>query len=767
MNRRDLGAVQVVSMTLLIAAIQTFMPLEMKPDTAYAQEELNDTINSVRVVGNQRIEKETIVSYLKTAVGDRFDSSRIDESLKTLFKTGLFADVSMRREDRTLIVQVVENPIINRIAFEGNRYIKDGALASEVQLRPRVVYTRTKVQKDLTRLLEVYRRSGRFSARVVPRVIQLEQNRVDLVFEIKEGARTGVQRIVFVGNRVFRNGKLREVIQTKQSRWWRFLSTADAYDPDRMNYDQELLRRFYVNEGFADFQVTGAIAELTPDREKFFITFSVEEGRRYRFDEILVNSDLPNLNTGDLFHLVTTTKGDWYDAADIENTVQRLTQAVGEIGYAFVDVQPRVKRNRDNSTISVTYDIGEGNRIYVERVNITGNVRTLDRVIRRNVRLAEGDAFNAAKVRRSRQLINDLGFFSSVNVENQPGSGQDRSILNIDVSERSTGELSFGAGFSSDAGVLASAGIRERNLLGRGQNLSLNFQLSGITQNIQASFTEPYFLNREILAGFDLFNTTYQFTESAFERDVLGFGLRFGYPLTEYLSQQIRYGLKNEKFLPFSGNTTTSQSQSLLSSVGQTVFYNKLDHRLNPSEGYFFRVSNDLAGLGGDREWFRSRLEAGQYKPLWFEWIGSLVGEVGYISGLGGQQVLILDRFFLGGQNFRGFQRAGVGPRDLLNGNALGGNLLYKATSDMTFPVGLPKELGIRGRIFSTVGTLTEIDEAITSNLGDTESLRVSLGIGISWDSPFGPIQLNYARPIRSEVFDEEEFISFGVGSFF
>ena len=738
----------------------------MQVDEAHSQENASNIINSVRIIGNQRIENETIFSYLKTKMGDRFDSVRIDESLKSLFATGLFADISLRREGQTLVVQVVENPIINRIAFEGNKYIKDQALSAEVQLRPRVVYTRTKVQKDLSSLLEVYRRSGRFSAKVEPRIIQLEQNRVDLIFEINEGSSAGIRRILFVGNRTFSNRKLREIILTKESRWWRFLSNVDSYDPDKINYDQELLRRFYLNSGFADFQVVSAVAELTQDKDEFFVTYIIDEGNRYNFDAINLNSEFPNLRTQPLTELVTTKPGNWYDAEEVEETVQSISESVGELGYAFVEVQPSIKRDRDATSISVTYNIGEGSRVYIEEVEITGNVRTLDKVIRRNVRLAEGDAFNAAKVRRSRQLIQNLGFFSSVNMETKPGRGPDRRILNIDVSEQSTGELTFGAGFSSDAGVLASTGIREKNLLGRGQNLSLNLQLSGLGQFVEASFTEPYFLNRNVSAGVDLFNSVREFTESSFEREILGFGVRFGYPLAEYVRQQVRYGLRDEQIKRFDGTSVTDDGKSVISSIGQTVFYNKLDSSFNPSDGYFLRLSNDLAGLGGDRKWLRTRLEAGQYKPVLKDWIVSLLGETSYISGFGGEKVLILDRFFLGGQTFRGFERAGVGPRDLSNGNALGGNLLYKATGELSFPFGLPEELGIKARVFSTLGSLMDIDDVV-ADLGDTGSLRMSVGVGISWESPFGPVRIDFARPVRKEDFDENEFISFGVGSVF
>ncbi len=736
-----------------------------------AQDEQVGVIQGITILGNQRIERSTIMSYISVTKGSTFDPVLIDRSLKDLFATGLFADVNIAREGQTLIINISENPIINRIVFEGNKRIKDSTLEAEVSLRPRVVYTRTKIQKDLTRLLQLYRSSGRFSARIEPRIIELEQNRVDLVYEIVEGEQTGIQRIIFVGNKNFSNRKLREVIRTKETRWWRFLSTDDTYDPDRINFDGELLRRFYLNNGFADFQVKTSISELTDDKSGFFVTFVLDEGRRYKIDDITINTSLEEVETFPLRRLVKTKKGDWYNFDAVESSIQELTKVIGEQGHAFVEVLPRVERNRVAGTISIAYDVGEGQRVYVERVEITGNVRTLDRVIRRNVRIAEGDAFNAAKVRRSKQLIEELGFFKNVDIQHTSGSTPDRSELKIHVQEQSTGELTFGAGVSSDSGLIGSAGIREKNLLGRGQNLSLQFQISGLDQNIEASLDEPYFLNREVSAGFDVYKTKREFRESSFNRDLLGFGIRASYPLGEFLYQQVRYGLRNEEIIPSllaSSVVIENAGESIVSTLGQSIFYKELDNKINPKEGYFIGLVSDLAGLGGDRKWLRNKIEAGVYKKLWTEdWIGSLTGEIGLINGFSGERISISDRFFLGGQNFRGFKSGGVGPRDISTDNTVGGNLLYQTTAQMSVPLGLPRELGLSGRAFTTFGSLTKVDEASSAFLQDTGSLRASVGVGLAWDSPFGPISLNYARPVLSETFDETEYISFGIGSLY
>jgi outer membrane protein insertion porin family len=730
----------------------------------------NDVIAAIRVEGNQRIEDATVISYMKVVAGDRFDPERINESLKSLFETGLFADVAMAREGNTLVVRVVENPIINRLAFEGNRRIDDETLNGEVQLKPRTVYTQTRVQTDVARILELYRRAGRFAATVEPKVIQLEQNRVDLVFEITEGPLTGVQRIVFVGNRNFSDGTLREVIQTKQSRWWRFFSTTDSYDPDRLSFDRELLRRFYLKEGFADFRVTNAVAELTPDRSAFFITFTVEEGERYRFGDIDLVNSLPGFDPDTVREYVTTDSGDWYNAEEVEDTVQELTERIGAEGFAFVDVEPNVARRREDLAIDVTYQIAEGERIYVQRIDITGNVRTLDRVIRRNIRLAEGDAFNAARIRRSRTLIQNLGFFSRVDFNNRPGDAPDQTIVTVDVEEQSTGEITFGGGYSSIEGPTGTVGIRERNLLGRGQDLSLGFQISGVTQDIDLSFTEPYFLNRELAAGFDVFRYDREFINAAFSRRDLGFALRATYPLSEHLTQTLRYTLADQKIVPDVGASAAVREEAggkIISRLDQSLLYDRRDSRIDPTEGYYGRWTAGFAGLGGDKHFLTQSVDAGYYYPFWDDWVASTIGQAGYVFPLlEDDTVDISNRFFLGGNSFRGFAAAGVGPRDVGDNSALGGKFLYTGTAEVAFPIGLPNELGVKGRLFTIAGGLTGLDNE-TATTRDTGSLRMSVGFGVSWASPFGPVRVDIAKAVMKEDFDDTELVSFGFGSAF
>jgi outer membrane protein insertion porin family len=730
-----------------------------------------EPIASIQVTGNQRIEAETVLSYMQLNPGDRFEAERVDRALKNLFATGLFADVTFKREGNTLIVQVVENPIINRIAFEGNRRIKDADLQNETQLRPRVVYTATRVQADAKRILDIYRRSGRFAATVEPKVIPLEQNRVDLVFEINEGEVTEVRRIDFVGNKVFSDSELRSEILTKESAWYRFLSTSDTYDPDRLTVDREALRNFYLKEGYADFRVISSVAELSPDRNAFFITFTVEEGERYKFGPVNVKSALKDLDPESLRSDVTTAEGDWYDALEVENTVNGITDRVGELGYAFVEVQPQIEKDRANKTITLTYDVQEGPRVYIERIDISGNVRTLDKVIRREFRLVEGDAFNSSKIRRTRQRIQNLGFFSKADLKTTPGSAPDRTVIDVTVEEQSTGELSFGAGFSTSDGPIGDVSIRERNLLGRGQDLRLGFVLSGRRSQLDLSFTEPYFLDQNLAFGIDAFRTRTDRPESSFDEKNLGGGFRFSWEWAEFLRQTVRYTLSQDEIFNVDSNSSLAIQQqegtTVSSVVGQELTYDRRDNRFNPTEGYVVRLRNDVAGLGGDLRYLRTRLGAGYWYPVTSSVTASLNGELGYIFGFN-QDVRITDAFFLGGSTLRGFETAGVGPRDIATDDSLGGNKYAVGSLEVSFPLGLPEEYGIKGRAFSDFGTLFDSDfDDAAATIVDKKSIRVSLGVGLTWTSPFGPLAVDLAYPIIKEDFDKDEFFRFSVGTRF
>jgi outer membrane protein insertion porin family len=725
-------------------------------------------IREIVVTGNQRVEQAAIESYLTLRRGDPFTAQGLDASLKALFATGLFEDVRVRRDGDRLVVEVVENPIINRVAFEGNRAINDATLEGEVAIRPRQVFTRARVQDAVTRILDLYRRSGRFSARVEPKIIELDQNRVDLVFEIEEGPVTKVRGISFVGNEAFSDSTLRGVIQTVEAAWWRLFTTDDTYDPDRLQFDQELLRRFYNARGYADFQVLSAVAELTPDGKEFYITFTLDEGPVYKFGTIDIRSQVSDLAPEQLQASLQAKPGTVYNADQLEATVQRLTDQLGSLGYAFTQIDVVQRKNRENLTVDVTFDVREGPRVYVERIDISGNVRTLDSVIRREIRLAEGDAFNAALLRRSRQRIINLGFFETVEVRNEPGSAPDRTVVKVKVSERSTGELSFGAGYSTTDGPLGDVRFRERNLLGRGQDLTANFTISGRRQNIQLSFTEPWLFDRELAAGFDIFRTKTDYqNESNFDQTLTGGRVRAGYALTENLRHGVYYTLRRTQIHDVDDDASPfirdEEGARWTSAVGQSFTYDRRDQRFLPSEGYALRLEQEVAGLGGDSRYLKHEGRADWYYPFAPEWVLNLGLSAGYIFGFGGEDVTLSERFFLGGSSFRGFSFGGIGPRDRRTEDALGGNLYYVGTAELRFPLGLPKELRFFGRAWTDVGTLTEID-LDGPGIADSGDLRASVGVGLSWLSPLGPLAIDLGYAVRKEREDETETfrISFG-----
>lgn len=729
-----------------------------------------ETIDRITVEGNQRIEDETVRSYMTIRPGDSYDPEQVDRSLKQLFATGLFADVSIVHEDGALRVRVLENPVINRVAFEGNKKIGKDTLDKEVQLKPRMVFSRARAQSDVQRIIEVYRRSGRFAATVEPKVIQLPQNRVDLVYEINEGPVTKVRGIEFIGNEHFSDDRLRRVIATKQAHWWRLLAGNDTYDPDRLTYDREALRRFYLSQGYADFHVVSAVAELTRDRSAFYLTFTIEEGPLYKFGDVKIETALKQLQPKALAPLVQTKSGSVFNADQIDKTIDALTYAAGEAGYAFVDIHPEIRRNAANRTVDVTYQISEGPRVYVERININGNVRTLDRVIRREMRLVEGDAFNTAKLERSKQRIRGLGFFNKVEVNQEPGAAPDRTVVNVDVEEKSTGELSLGAGFSSTDAVLGEVSVTERNLLGRGQYLRLGVLASTKRQEIDLSFTEPYFLGRHQSAGFDVFRTRTDFqTESSFDTSTTGFALRMGVPITEYFSVGGRYTLRNDRISNVDNDASIliqqAEGSELTSSVGYSVNYDRRNDPIKPSRGFQLGLRQDVAGLGGSARYVRTEMDYDFYYPITSKITGLFRVNDGFIVGIN-QDVRIMDRFFKGGSSFRGFRTAGIGPRDLNTKDALGGNAFYVGTAEVSFPLGLPEEFGILGSVFTDVGSLWDIDRT-APGVAQGNDVRISTGFGVFWESPFGPIRLDFSKVVKKERYDRTEFFRFNVGTRF
>lgn len=744
----------------------TFAANSTMPITASA-----DQIHDVRIEGNQRIEGRTIVSYLGLSAGNTFSQQEIDSGLKNLYATGFFADVKLLRSGDTLIVRVSENPVISQVAFEGNARIETEDLAKEIELQPRSIYSREKVQSDVRRILDIYRSSGRYSASVEPKVIMQDQNRVDLVYEITEGNTALVEKITFVGNEKFSGNSLREVIRTEETRWYKFMTGNDKYDQDRLQFDQELLRRFYRNEGYVDFRVKSAHAELSPSKDAFYITIVVDEGPQYNFGDIAVVSELADQEQPEFDKMITTVSGETYDSSKVEKTVDAMTDELGNLGYAFVDIHPKLTRDPENKLAGISYIIKPGSRVYVERINITGNVRTLDKVIRREFRLSEGDPYNGSRLQRTEQRLNNLGFFETVEIKNEQGSTKDKTLVNVDVQERSTGEVNVGAGFSTTDGVLGEFGIRERNLLGRGQELNTRVTFASRRKQIELGFTEPYFLNRDLSAGFDIFRTNRDFSrESSYIIDISGGNLRVNYALQEHWKHGIRYSLRKTSVNDVEPDASTfirlQEGDNTNSSIGQSLTFDDRDNKFSPTEGTVFKVNQEIAGLGGDSKYLKHDAKFAHFYSIAPDWIlsGSTTG--GYIYGYGGEKVRINDRFFIGGDDIRGFRNSGIGPRDKATTDSLGGNAYYTASTELQFPVGLPEEVGLSAAIFGDIGSLWDSDDS-GAGVFDKNSMRASVGVGVLWTSPFGPIRVDLAHAILKEKEDETETFRFSFGTRF
>lgn len=744
-----------------------FFGLVFTSDTAWSA----NRVERIEISGAQRVEESTIASYMDLKVGDMADDAATDRALKSLFATGLFADVKVKQVGSVVKINVVENPVINEIAFEGNEEIENQELLSEIQLRPRQVFTRTKVQSDVKRINQIYRRQGRFSVSVQPKIIRLDQNRVNLVFEILEGDITKVKSIRFVGNKAYDDDKLRSIISTKENAWYRFLSSNDRYDPDRLSFDQELLRDYYLEQGYADFNILSAIAELSNDKDNFFITITLEEGKRYKVSGTEIQSQIRNFDASVLNESITLDAGDWYDAEEVKDSVEDMTDQLGDLQYAFVDIRPDIQKDRQNHTINIVFNINETPRVFVERINVNGNIRTLDKVLRREMELVEGDPFNRSKLAKSEQNVRNLDFFELTNIDVSQGSAPDKTVVDINVQEKSTGELSIGAGFSTSDGPLADFRIRERNLLGKGQDLSLGAVIAGERTEFDLSFTEPYFLDRDISAGIDLFHTTRDFQdESSFDQTRTGGGVRIGYPLSENWRQTLRYRVESNEITDVDDDASRfirdQEGKRTTSAFSQRLFYDTRDSRIQTTSGMTYWLDTEVAGLGGDAKYVSGKTGASYYYPLTDQWVFNILGEAGGIEGYSDSNVEINERYFLGGSTLRGFERSGVGPRDSTTNDSLGGNYFYRNSVEMSFPVGFPKELGIKGHTFNDIGSLFDIDE-LGSDILDESSLRASAGVGLSWRSPFGPIRIDFAVPYLKEDYDEEEQFRFDFGTRF
>jgi outer membrane protein insertion porin family len=758
------------------------------PTFALAQAQQSGIVGRILIQGNERIDPETITSYLPISVGDTVDSPRIDVALKALFRTDLFSDVKIDLQGSDLIVKVVENPVINQVVFEGNSNLKDDKLKDEVQIRPRGVFTRAKVEEDVGRIVELYRRSGRISATVTPKIIELPQRRVDLVFEINEGPKSGILRVNFLGNVQFSANDLRNVIVTKESAWYKFFSSNDNYDPDRIEYDREQLRKFYRNRGFYDFRIISSVAELAPDKNGFAVTYAIDEGARYRFGKLTVKTELKKLNGDILRQLLPIREGQLYQDQKIEQATDALTFAAGAAGFAFVDVRPRYIPNPAKHTVDVTFDVKEGPRVYVDRIDIVGNTATLDYVIRRQMIVSEGDAYNRALVDRSKISIKSLGFFKDVDITNVPGDAPDRTNLMVKVTEQPTGQLSFSAGYSSIDKLVTDIGVSQSNFRGRGEDVRARISLGSLRQQIDTSFTEPHFLNRDLQAGFDLYAYRYNFSQQAsYNTASAGGTVRLAFPLAPNTLLTTRYTLRTDDVivddsLCVPGAELVSivlcqqRGSYITSQVGYTLGLDRRNDPQNATRGYYLSLSQDVAGAGGNVHYLRNELNGGWYHGFNKDFILSFTGSAGYIDGWNGDNIRIADRFYKGGDTFRGFQIAGIGPRDTQYGDSLGGKLYAIGTFELTLPTKLPEQYGIHAALFTDFGTLGILDKAEKINpntnaplttVQDDLGLRASAGISIFWKSPAGPLRFDFSQIIRKDAYDRTELFRFSTSTRF
>ena len=759
-----------------------------------------ETISSIVVEGNQRVEVDTVLSYVQISPGESVDPDKIDASVKALFQTGLFSDVQIARRGGTLVVRVEENPMVNQVNFEGNKEVKDTDLAKEVELRERMMFTRAKVLSDVNRVIAVYRRAGYYSVKVSPKVIRLPQNRVDLVFEIQEGDETKVKRLEFVGNKAFSANTLKGVVGTQEYTWWRFFNRNDNYDADRLEYDKELLRRYYLRNGFADVRVLSADAVLAPDGSGFTITYTIEEGPRYKVADVAVNVGDAQLETDLLVDQVRTGVGDYFNSTKVDKTVENLTLEAARQGFVFARVNPDVQRNPGGDTLNITYNIVEGPRTYIERIDIIGNFRTEDHVIRRELQLYEGDAFNRVMIERARRRLTALDFFEKVDFRDEQGSAPDRVILTVEVLEKSTGSVNFSIGYSTSEYVVGSIALEERNFLGKGYDVKLNTTASWFRQNVTFSFTDPYFLDLPVSAGFDVFATNADNQqESNYNSQQIGFALRTGFRLDQNSGLSLKYGLTwrdvdgIDKYSAAPA-VIEAQGKSMKSYVTGTYTWDNLDNPMLPTNGFRGQLEGEIAGLGGDVYFASVEAHGWYFIPLYEESVVlKLEANAGHsIPFAGEDNVPLQDRFFKGADTFRGFQTAGVGPRQRGNDggtDAVGGKTYAIGTVEVTFPIGLPEQWGITGEVFSDFGTVFDsgVDTVLAGNgdcsygnnkppLGayarnctsyDTAAFRLSVGAGVVWQSPFGPLRFEAAYPLLKADYDKTEWFRFSVGTAF
>ncbi|MER9866765.1 outer membrane protein assembly factor BamA [Mesorhizobium sp. M0136] len=743
-------------------------------------------VSRVEVTGNQRVDADTIRNYVTIKPGKAFSSSDIDDAVKALFGTGLFSDVQINQVGSTLVIKVSEYQVVNQVLFQGNKKLKDNALAAAVQLKPRGTFSQQQLDADVEAVKAAYRRIGRDDAAVTTQIMDLGDNRVNVVFNINEGGRTQIAAINFVGNSAYSSRRLSDIISTKRSSFLSFVLRDDVYDEDKLRADQELLRRFYYNHGYADFQVVSAVGELDDTTNKYTVTITVQEGERYTFGDVSVESTIPEVDSKSLESVVETHKGDVYNAKDVEDTIIALTEKVAGSGYAFAQVTPRGDRNFENHTISVVYTIDQGTKAYIERIEIRGNDRTRDYVIRREFDVSEGDAFNQVLIQRAKRRLEALDYFEKVEISTVPGSEPDQVVLVVDVVEKSTGEFSVGAGYSTGgetAGPSVEGSISERNFLGRGQFIKVAAGGGKNSRDYSFSFTEPYFLGRRIAAGFDIYKQTRNYDH--YDSDTTGATVRFGLPITDNISTQLAYNIAQEKY-EFDEDcdpATCDVSQAIVngveespwlkSSVSLGLVYNTIDDMKNPHEGIFANVGTEVAGVGGDAKFIKVTARGSIYQTLseQLDLVGLISGGAGHVQGYGSGDLRVFDHFQSSDRMIRGFEYGGIGPVASDNSNDhLGGTTYFNASAEAQFPLPvIPESFGLRGAVFADAATL--YGSKIASNLVNQSTTgmewRASVGVGLMWASPFGPIRIDYAIPVKKEKTDDVQEFNFGISTRF
>jgi outer membrane protein insertion porin family len=749
------------------------------------------------VEGNRRVEADTVRSYFHPVPGERLDAAKIDAGLKALYATGLFQDVRIREAGGRLVVTVVEAPVINKVAFEGNKRVKDEQLTAEIQSKPRGPYSRATVHADVERIIDVYRRAGRYGVRVDPKVIELPNNRIDLVFEIKDGARTSVRDINFVGNHAFSARQLRDAIKTTTTNILSFLKSTDVYDPDRVEADRDLLRRFYLKQGYADARVISAVAEFDPAKHGFVITFTVDEGDLYHFGAVDIQSNVRDVDAAALRGRLKTHAGDKYNAEAIEKTTEDLAIEVSKRGYAFAQVHPRPDRDNAARLINLVYVLEEGPRAYIERINIRGNTKTRDWVIRREFDIAEGDAFNKVLLDRAERRLKGLGYFKTVKITNESGSAPDRVVINVDVEDQQTGEFTISGGYSTVEGPLAEVSVVERNLLGTGRVVKASVTYGEYVKAVDVGFVEPYFLGSRASAGVDVFGKqTIANSYQSYGTDTYGASFSVGMPVTENVGTQWRYSLYNQDLTlapylapcspsnpPPCGQASLPVQQAALngpawvSTVGNTVAYDSRDNKKNPKSGIYTEIKQDVAGVGGDEKFIRTTGDVRYYHEVAPDIVAMGRVQGGFAAGWDGQQVPLMNSFFGGPQMVRGFAPNGFGPRDLTPGSTMdnvGGTRYFVSTAEVQSPIPtLPSEFGLKLAVFADAGSVWGYGGPVyfpsfgkSIQLADSTFVRSSVGAGLVWDSPLGPLRVDYAFPLTKTSYDVLQPLHFGYGGF-